>query len=262
MPTQTAHTSARTRRGAEANHWIKFISGLRHPGGALDKHAGPARRHHQGLTLGQSHLPELLRRNLRLDDRVLARLLGLLDRDQFQPCDRADHDGAVQPHHDATRRAVGVLPLAGNVALHVEIVRPHIGERLGVLRVGMFWRLQLHAFEVDFALVGAAMEQVDVAQKAVDERAGRMVPDLLRRADLLDAAGVHQHHPVGDFQRFFLVVGDENTGHMQLVMQAPQPAPQFLAHFGIQRAKRLVQQQHLRLHRQGACQGNALALAA
>ncbi len=45
-------------------------------------------------------------------------------------------------------------------------------------------------------------------------------------------------------------------------MQAAQPAAQFLAHLGIQRAKGLVQQQHLGFHRQCACQGNALALAA
>ena len=49
---------------------------------------------------------------------------------------------------------------------------------------------------------------------------------------------------------------------MQLVMQAAQPAAQLLAHLGIQRAEGLVKQQHLGLHRQGAGQGNALALAA
>ena len=68
-----------------------------------------------------------------------------------------------------------------------------------------------------------------------------MVPDLLRRAYLLDLTGVHQHHTVGHFQRLLLVVRDKNAGHMQIVVQTAQPAPQFLAHLGVQRAKRLVE---------------------
>jgi hypothetical protein len=39
---------------------------------------------------------------------------------------------------------------------------------------------------------------------------------------LLDPALVHQDHLVGHFERFFLAVGDENTGHVQVVVQAAQ----------------------------------------
>ena len=46
------------------------------------------------------------------------------------------------------------------------------------------------------------------------------------------------------------------------IVQAAQPAPQLLAHLGIERAERLVEQQHLRLDRQRARQRDALALAA
>ena len=49
---------------------------------------------------------------------------------------------------------------------------------------------------------------------------------------------------------------------MQLVMQLAQPAAQLLAHLRIQRAERLVQQQHLRFHRQRTGQRDALALPA
>ncbi len=45
-------------------------------------------------------------------------------------------------------------------------------------------------------------------------------------------------------------------------MQAAQPAAQLLAYLGIERAERLVEQQHARLHRQGAGQRDALTLAA
>jgi hypothetical protein len=48
---------------------------------------------------------------------------------------------------------------------------------------------------------------------------------------------------------------------MQVIVQATQPAAQFLSHLGVQRPERLVQQQHLRLHRQRTGQGDALALS-
>ncbi len=108
----------------------------------------------------------------------------------------------------------------------------------------------------------AAMEQIDVAEEAVDEGRSRIVVDIFRRTDLLDIALVHQHDLIGDFERFFLIVRDENAGHMQIVMQATQPTTQFLAHFCIQRAKRLIQQQYARLDCQRARQCNTLALAA
>ena len=55
---------------------------------------------------------------------------------------------------------------------------------------------------------------------------------------------------------------DEDAGDVQLVVQPAQPAAQLLAHLGVERAERLVQQQHLRLDRQRAGQRDALALAA
>ena len=45
-------------------------------------------------------------------------------------------------------------------------------------------------------------------------------------------------------------------------MQAAQPAAQFLAHLGVERAEGLVEQQHLGLDGQGARQCDALPLAA
>jgi electron transfer flavoprotein alpha subunit len=57
-------------------------------------------------------------------------------------------------------------------------------------------------------------------------------------------------------------VRDEERGDVDLVVQLAQPAPQFLAHLGVERAERLVEQQHLGLDRQRAGQRDALALAA
>ena len=104
------------------------------------------------------------------------------------------------------------------------------------------------------------LEQVHVPQKLQHERRGGPVVDLFRRARLFDAAAVEHHHPVGHLHGLVLVVGDEHAGDVHLVMQASQPAAQFLAHLGIERPERLVQQQHLRLHGQGPGQRDALAL--
>ena len=47
-----------------------------------------------------------------------------------------------------------------------------------------------------------------------------------------------------------------------LVVQPPQPVAQVLAHARVERAERLVQQQHLRLDRERAGERHPLALAA
>ena len=48
---------------------------------------------------------------------------------------------------------------------------------------------------------------------------------------------------------------------MQFIVQAAQPSTQLLAHLGIERTERLIEQQHFRLDRQCAGQRNALALS-
>ena len=82
------------------------------------------------------------------------------------------------------------------------------------------------------------------------------------RADLLDAALVHDDDPVGDLEGLLLVVRDEDAGDVDLVVQPAQPLAQLLAHLGVERAERLVEQQHLRLGGERARQRDALALAA
>ena len=89
-----------------------------------------------------------------------------------------------------------------------------------------------------------------------------MVVDLVGRAVLLDAAVVHHDDAVGDLHRLVLVVRDEHARHVHLVVQPAQPAAQLLAHLRVERAERLVEQQHLRLDRERARERDALALAA
>ena len=49
---------------------------------------------------------------------------------------------------------------------------------------------------------------------------------------------------------------------MHLVVEAPQPGAQLLAHARVERAERLVEEEHLRLDRERAGEGHPLALAA
>jgi hypothetical protein len=79
---------------------------------------------------------------------------------------------------------------------------------------------------------------------------------------LLDAAVVHDDDAVGHFERFFLVVGYQYTGNVNLIVQAAEPGTQALADFGIQRAEGLVEQQHARFDGQCAGQRGSLTLAA
>jgi hypothetical protein len=57
-------------------------------------------------------------------------------------------------------------------------------------------------------------------------------------------------------------VGDEDRGDVDLVVEAPEPVAQLLAHLGVERAERFVEQQHRGLDGEGTGQGHALALAA
>ena len=86
------------------------------------------------------------------------------------------------------------------------------------------------------------MKKIDVAEETVNERIRRIVVDLFGSAGLLDPPLVQNHHLVRDFQGFFLVVGDENAGEVNFVVQVTQPAAQLQPHLGVQSAERLVKQ--------------------
>ena len=79
---------------------------------------------------------------------------------------------------------------------------------------------------------------------------------------LLDLALVQDDDLVGDLERLLLVVGDEQAGDVDLVVQPAEPAAQLVAHPGVERPERLVEQQHLGLDGERPGQRHALALAA
>ena len=83
-----------------------------------------------------------------------------------------------------------------------------------------------------------------------------------RRADLHDPALVEHGDAVGHRQRLALVVGDEDEGDAERLLQRLQLVLHLLAQLEVERAERLVEQQHLGLVDQRAGQRDALALAA
>src|SRR5438093_1752457 len=150
--------------------------------------------------------------------------------------------------------------VAGAHAL--ELVRADEGRRgarlvVGVVRVG-----DLEVADSRPPVLHARVEDVHVAEEVHDEGVGGLLEDLLRRADLLDAPVVHDDDAVSDLEGLLLVMRDEHTGHVQLVVEPPEPLAELLAHPGVERSERLVEEEHLRLGGERACERDALALAA
>ncbi len=86
--------------------------------------------------------------------------------------------------------------------------------------------------------------------------------DLVDGADLDDAAEIHHRHMGGDETHRAQVVRDVQVGNTELVLQGRQQVQDLRPHGDVERRHRLVQQHHVRLHRQGAGDADALTLAA
>ena len=74
-----------------------------------------------------------------------------------------------------------------------------------------------------------AGDDVAAADEARDERIGRAAVHLLRRADLLHAAFVHHHQPVGHRHRLGLVVRHHDGGDAAVLLQDADLARHLLA---------------------------------
>ena len=94
-----------------------------------------------------------------------------------------------------------------------------------------------------------------------DEQGRRALVDLARGPDLVDPAAVHDRDPVAHAERLLLVVGDEDEGRPDLLLQRLQLEPQLAADFRVERAERLVEEQQRRAQDQRPGQGDALLLA-
>ncbi len=128
--------------------------------------------------------------------------------------------------------------------------------------MGRLVELDRRSFDHHMTVFDAAVKQIHVAEKLVHERRGGMMIDLGGGADLFDPALIHHDYAIREFESFFLIMGDEDAGDVEFVVKLAQPASQLGANLGIQRAERLVEQQHTGLDRERARQCDSLSLSA
>ena len=123
--------------------------------------------------------------------------------------------------------------------------------------------LELSAEEFDQIVVQHhAVENIGLADEVRDERVLGLVVDILRRADLLDFALVHDDNRVGHGQRFFLIVRDIDKRNAHALLDVLKLVLHILAQAKVQSAQRLVEQQHLRAVDKRARDGDTLLLTA
>ena len=103
-------------------------------------------------------------------------------------------------------------------------------------------------------------QNVDLTKKLGDERTGGLQVKTLGRAHLLHPSLVEDDDLIGHLESFPLIVGHEQAGHMDLVVQLSQPGAKLIADLGVQGSERLVQKQNLRARRQRPRQCNPLPL--
>nr|WP_052292524.1 hypothetical protein [Laribacter hongkongensis] len=150
------------------------------------------------------------------------------------------------------------------------------GQRIGVYRFGAHQHpdcaadgagagiaAQAGKAEVDF-IRGTHRGRQDgrQADKAGHGFVARCLVEFFRRAVLQHAAVVEQGHAVGHGQGFFLVMGDQQGGGAELLLQGADLVAQLAADGGIQRRQRFIQQQGLRAEGQRPGQCHSLLLAA
>ena len=106
----------------------------------------------------------------------------------------------------------------------------------------------------------------DVHHRTADElrheQVCRVRIDLVRRADLLDEAFMHDDDAVGQTHRLDLVVRDVDRGRPLFDVQPLDLGPHLFAQLGVQRADRFVHQHRLRAPHQRAADRDALHVAA
>ena len=89
-----------------------------------------------------------------------------------------------------------------------------------------------------------------------------MLVDVPRRAELLDLAAGHHGKPVGHRQRLLLVVRDVDEGDPDLALDALQLDLELAPQLRVERAERLVEQQHRRREHERTRERDALLLPA
>ena len=132
----------------------------------------------------------------------------------------------------------------------------------------VFLKAEVDAFELaaeefdQSVLKHNAVEDVAFADEVRDKCVFRLVIDILGRADLLDAALIHDDDSVGHGKRLLLIVGHIYKSDAHRLLDTLELVLHILAKTQVKSAERLVKQQHLRTVNQCASYGDTLLLTA
>ena len=107
----------------------------------------------------------------------------------------------------------------------------------------------------------SAVQKIGLANEVGYESIVRSLVDLLRTANLDNPAAAHDGDPVRHGQCLFLIMRHVDEGDADRLLQSLQLALHLLAQLEIERAQRLVEQQHGRVIDQGPGQRDPLLLA-
>ena len=108
--------------------------------------------------------------------------------------------------------------------------------------------------------VDTPLHQIGRAEEPGHERAGGVVVDLARRADLDDPAEVEHGQAVAPRDGLARVAGQDQGRDPALGLDAADPVAELGLVAGVEPSRRLVEDQQLRLDGQGACQFDPTSL--
>jgi len=157
--------------------------------------------------------------------------------------------------HDSTNRRVDV-----ELCVHPEV--DDLGERSAELRRALRRRPDVHMLRADGDASTVEVHHVQRADEVCDELGGRLLVHLARRAELLDAAAVHDGDPVAHREGLVLVVRHVHEGRPELVLDALELELHLLAQLHVERAERFVEQERGRPVDERARERDALLLTA
>ena len=145
-----------------------------------------------------------------------------------------------------------------------DVLGPHDDGRLvaAAQRVRPAVHLEVRLAEPHVAIAVRPEQQIRAAQERGDEpRAGPLI-QRARLADFLQPPAVHDADAVRHAEGFVLIVRHEHRRDADGALNLADRAPQLFADLRVERAERLVEQQHARLVRQRASERDALLLTA
>src|SRR5215470_4576356 len=105
-------------------------------------------------------------------------------------------------------------------------------------------------------------KQIGVADEAGHEDGGGRLVDVARGAYLLDPAAAHHRDAIRHGQRLALIVGDVDGGDPDFALELLELELHAVAELLVERAQRLVEEEHGGARDEGAGQGHSLLLTA